>query len=199
LAKALADHQRGMGNVERRVERRARCALHAMVRPQRLRAVGHGDALERPASRMLGGKRQVAGRMPVLGQHHMGEFGGEAVDGRDDLVAARHRQAAAGAEVVLHVHHDEDIGRADRDLACIVGPFLPLLRMSTPATRCAARSAEARSRANAHHRSSHDEAPAISFARCEIHPARIGAAQPNPAIERCNRTVWAAGFFFAWG
>jgi len=107
-----------VGNVERGVECRAGGALDAMVRPQHLRAIGQRDGLERPASRMRGGERQVARRMPVLGQHHMVEFRGEAVDRRDDLVAARHREAAAGAEIVLHVHHDEHVGPADRDRAC---------------------------------------------------------------------------------
>jgi hypothetical protein len=106
------------GIVEAGVECRAWRALHAMIRPQHLRAIGRRDALERLASRMGGGERQVARRMPVLGEHHMGEFRGEPADRRDDLVAMRHRQASAGAEIVLHVHHHEHVGRADRDLAC---------------------------------------------------------------------------------
>jgi hypothetical protein len=48
----------------------------------------------------------------------MGEFRGEAVDWRDDLVAALHRQTAARAEIILHVHHDEHVGWADRNRAC---------------------------------------------------------------------------------
>ena len=56
----------------------------------------------------------MAARMPVLGQHHVAESRGHPVDDRHHLVAARHRQRAAGAEVVLHVHHDEDVVVAER-------------------------------------------------------------------------------------
>jgi len=43
----------------------------------------------------------VAARMPVLGQDHMGEFGGETVDGGDDPVALRHGECAAGTEIII--------------------------------------------------------------------------------------------------
>ena len=56
----------------------------------------------------------MAARMPVLGQHHVAESCGHPVDDRHHLVAARHRQRAAGAEIVLHVHHDENVVVAER-------------------------------------------------------------------------------------
>ena len=46
--------------------------------------------------------------MPILRQHDVAEPRRETVDDRNDLVAARHRQCAAGTEIVLHVDHDED-------------------------------------------------------------------------------------------
>ena len=45
----------------------------------------------------------MTARMPVLRQDDMLEILHEFVDQRHDLVAARHRQRAAGAEVVLQV------------------------------------------------------------------------------------------------
>src|SRR5205085_3963593 len=45
----------------------------------------------------------------------------ETVERRDHLVAALDRERAAGAEVVLHVHHDESAS----DLARITHPLKP--------------------------------------------------------------------------
>ncbi len=45
--------------------------------------------------------------MPVLGEHDILEAPADGVADRDHLVALLHREAAAGAEVVLHVHHDQ--------------------------------------------------------------------------------------------
>ena len=78
-------------------------------------------------------------------------------------------------------------------------PFMPLLRGPLRQRVAPHGVGKPGRERNARHRSSHDEAPAISFARWEIHAARVRAAQPDPAIERCNRTVWAAGFYFGWG
>ena len=55
----------------------------------------------------------MAARVPILGQHHVLEARGQAVDQRHDLVAARHRKAAAGAEIVLDVDHQQDVAVAD--------------------------------------------------------------------------------------
>jgi hypothetical protein len=51
--------------------------------------------------------------MPILGEHDVGEAPRQPVDRRHDLVAAGHRQGAAGAEIVLHVNHDQHVRRAD--------------------------------------------------------------------------------------
>src|ERR1700728_330670 len=47
--------------------------------------------------------------MPVLRQHHVTEARGKTVDDRNDFVAAGHRERAARTEIVLYVHHDEDV------------------------------------------------------------------------------------------
>jgi hypothetical protein len=51
----------------------------------------------------------MAARVPVLGQHHELEAAAELVDERHHLVATRHREVAAGAEVVPHVDNQQDI------------------------------------------------------------------------------------------
>ena len=40
----------------------------------------------------------MAARVPVLGQHHVRELSAKPVDERHHLVAARHRQGAAGTK-----------------------------------------------------------------------------------------------------
>ena len=39
----------------------------------------------------------------------MGEFGGQPIDGGNDLVALRHGERAAGTEIVLDIDDDEDV------------------------------------------------------------------------------------------
>ena len=57
----------------------------------------------------------MAARMPILRQHHVGEFCRQRIDQRHDLVPARHRQAAAGAKVILDIDHEQHVLFADRD------------------------------------------------------------------------------------
>jgi len=52
-------------------------------------------------------------RVPVLGEDHVLETRRHAVDERHDLVAARHRQLSARAEVVLKINDQEHILVAD--------------------------------------------------------------------------------------
>jgi hypothetical protein len=52
---------------------------------------------------MRRGKGLVAERMPILRQDNVGEAAAKGVGDRDDLVAARHSESSAGAEVVLDV------------------------------------------------------------------------------------------------
>ena len=51
----------------------------------------------------------MAGRMPVLRQDHVLVLGDHPVDDRDDVVAAGHRQRAAGAEIVLQIDDHEGV------------------------------------------------------------------------------------------
>ena len=57
----------------------------------------------------------MAGRVPVLGQHDIGEASAEAIDERDDRIAVGDRQRAAGHEIVLHVDDEQDVPLVDGD------------------------------------------------------------------------------------
>ena len=106
---ALADDQLGMRDVEIGVERRARRALHAMIRPQGLRAVIEVDRLERRPAGMGAGERDMARRVPVLRDDDMREAPRQPVDDRHDRVAMRHGERAAGAEIALRIGHDQHV------------------------------------------------------------------------------------------
>ena len=54
-------------------------------------------------------------RMPVLGQHHMLETVGQAVNDVDHLIAAGHRETASGTEVILHIDDDQNVGFSPHD------------------------------------------------------------------------------------
>ena len=60
----------------------------------------------------------MVGRMPVAAGEDRQAQGVEACDARiqrrEDRIAARHREAAAGQEVALHVHHQQRIAGAQR-------------------------------------------------------------------------------------
>jgi hypothetical protein len=51
----------------------------------------------------------MAGRMPILGQHHMLKALRKPIDDGDDRVAISNRESAAGAEIVLHVDDEQQI------------------------------------------------------------------------------------------
>ena len=82
-------------------------ALHAMHRPQHLRAIGHLDAGEGSGAGVVRGEGAVVGRVPVLREHHVGKARRDAVDDGHDGVAVRYGQAAAGHEAVLCVDDDQ--------------------------------------------------------------------------------------------
>ena len=87
--------------------------------------------------RMRGREREMSTRVPVLGEYHVLEPRGEAVDQRHHVFAVWNREASAEAEIILNVHHQQDIPVADlyllihqRDPSCIAS------RLSTsPASR----------------------------------------------------------------
>jgi hypothetical protein len=70
------------------VEGRSARPLDAMVRPQFLLAIGHGDRFERVLARMAGGEARMMRRMPVLRQDDMRGRLHQIVHKRHDLVAA---------------------------------------------------------------------------------------------------------------
>ena len=67
-----------MRDLEVPVERGAGRALHAMVRPQDLRAVGSRDGVVGLLAGMAEAKDRWPARVPVLGQHDMAEARGQA-------------------------------------------------------------------------------------------------------------------------
>jgi multidrug efflux pump subunit AcrA (membrane-fusion protein) len=81
--------------------------LHAQVRV-RLPAGGALHAVGRPGTALLDEGR-VVGRVAVVGGDHGGEPRREPVDDRHDLVALGDGEAAARAEVALHVDHDQRV------------------------------------------------------------------------------------------
>src|SRR4029077_18555963 len=112
--KTLAQDEAGMGNLQIVMKSRAGCALHAMIRPQHLWSVGHGDRVVGRSPRMRGCKRQVSGRMPILREHDIAKVFREPVEHCYDFMALRYRKCAAGTEVVLYIDNDEHIAVADR-------------------------------------------------------------------------------------
>ena len=56
----------------------------------------------------------MTARMPILRQYDVGEFCRQRVDQRHDFIAARHREAAARAKVILDVDHEEHVVFANR-------------------------------------------------------------------------------------
>ena len=112
-AEAFAQDQLGLRELERRMKLRAARALHAMRRPERLRAVRELDGFVGLFAGMRRGKGRMIGRMPVLSKNDVLESRRDAMDGRDDLVAAGNGERAAGAKIILHVDNEEDVVRID--------------------------------------------------------------------------------------
>jgi hypothetical protein len=51
----------------------------------------------------------MVARVPILGQHHIGEFLGDVVDGWDDFLATVNGKCSAGAEIILHIDHQQHV------------------------------------------------------------------------------------------
>lgn len=96
-----------MGQVEPGMEGGPGRALHAMMRPEDLRTIVQFDRLERCPAGMAGGEGGVSGRMPVLRQHDMAKAAPERVHDGHDRIAIRHREIAAGTEIVLDVDDEQ--------------------------------------------------------------------------------------------
>src|SRR6266478_117933 len=113
-AKPLAQHECRVRNLEVLAEFGAHRALDAMVRPEYLRSIGERDRLERFSARMRGRERSMAARMPILCEYDIPEALRQTVDDRYHLVAARDREAAARAEIVLDIDDQQNVVFADR-------------------------------------------------------------------------------------
>ncbi|RMN83307.1 hypothetical protein ALQ56_05740 [Pseudomonas syringae pv. papulans] len=111
---ALTQDQLRVRQIEVGMQLSTVAALYAMIRPQRLRTVGQGNALERQALRMAGSKGNVPGRVPVLRDDHLGKARTQAIDQRQQRIAVSHSQLPAGHEVVLHVDHQQGATRIGR-------------------------------------------------------------------------------------
>ena len=97
------------------MERRAVRALHTVIGPERLRTVGCLNNLIRLGTWMRGCKRDVVGRMPVLREDDMRELLCNGVYDRHDLVCICNRERPSGAEVVLEIDDQENIGSCVRN------------------------------------------------------------------------------------
>src|SRR5262245_52238251 len=112
---ALAQNELGVRNLQTVVELRTGRVLNAMIRPQDLLSVVDRDGLEWTFVAMRRCERVVAGRMPILRQHHMPETRGDAIDDRHDFMAARNGEFATWTEVILDIDDQQDVAVADRD------------------------------------------------------------------------------------
>lgn len=116
VAKALAEDEFGVGDVEGGGECGAGRALEAVDRPQRLRAVGGFDGVDEGALAWVRvGKGDMAGGVPVLGEEDVVEAAGERVDAGEEDVAFGDGERAAGQEVGLHVDDKQGVGGLGRD------------------------------------------------------------------------------------
>src|SRR5262249_60713710 len=88
-AEALSQDELGVRNLQVVVELCTGRVLNAMIRPQDLLSVVDRDGLEWTFAAMRRCKRVVAGRGPILRQHHVVEARGDAIADRHDFIAAR--------------------------------------------------------------------------------------------------------------
>ena len=112
-AKPFAQNEFCLGQAQSGMEFSTRRALDAVVGPESLRAVGHFGLLEGMLAGVGVRKRGVMGAVPVLGEEYVVEARGDAMNDRNDFIAARNGERAAGAEVVLHVDDEEGVLRVD--------------------------------------------------------------------------------------
>lgn len=86
-AKAFAEDEFGVRDVERRVEGCPGGVLEAMLGPEGLGAIRDGDGFKGLFAWMVGGERDMRGGMPVLGEDYVVEFFGQGVNDRDHSIA----------------------------------------------------------------------------------------------------------------
>ena len=85
---AFSQNELGVGDGEVGVEFGAGGALDAVVGPEVLGAVGSLDGVGKRVKAVGAGEGDVVGGVPVLGEDHMVEAGGEGVDAGEDEVTA---------------------------------------------------------------------------------------------------------------
>jgi hypothetical protein len=108
-AKAFAEDEFGVGDMQVWVEGCAFGVLDGVLGPEGLRTV---RSMEELVVLLVvgGGEGDVSGGVPVLRKDDVGEFFRESVDDRNDLVGVRYGQVAAGHEVILNVDDEECVG-----------------------------------------------------------------------------------------
>ena len=105
--KTFANDELGVGQVQVFVQRCIMRALHAMVWPEHLWAIGHVHHVVRRFTCVARRKRGMPRWVPVLRNHHIGKQLTHAVNHWHHLVATRHRQATPGHKTVLRVNNDQ--------------------------------------------------------------------------------------------
>ena len=58
----------------------------------------------------------VAGRVPILRQHHVAEAAGQAIDRRHDFIAVRDGKIAIRTKVILNIDDQQDVAVLERTL-----------------------------------------------------------------------------------
>lgn len=99
-----------------------------MAGPENLFAVSDVNDAEGFGTGVVVGKGQVICRMPILGQDDDGKFIHQGIDAGEDQIAFGNGKQPAGAEIVLHVDHDQGLVTvAHRDHP--LGRVIPLVRV----------------------------------------------------------------------
>lgn len=113
-AKAFAQDEFGVWDVEAGMEGCAGGILQAVFGPESLRTVGGLDRLEGlPVVR--GDEGDVLGGMPVLGEDDVVECLREGVDDGNNLIAFGYCEVPTRAEVVLDVDDEQSVGGLEGD------------------------------------------------------------------------------------
>ena len=92
---------------------RALAALHAMLRPKRLRSVAQLSLLKRLFSRMGASEGRMPLRMPILREDNMLKLRRDCVNQWNHGVSARNGKFPAGTEIILHIDDYENVLRGD--------------------------------------------------------------------------------------
>ena len=95
--------------VDRRMQLGCRGCRDAVVGPEHLVAIGHGDCVVRLPAGMLAGEGRMVRRVPVLRRERMLEAVEQPVDNGDDGVAVRDGQLSTRHEGGLDVDQPQDV------------------------------------------------------------------------------------------